>query len=128
MDDEADGEGHEDDDDETDDEELEQIAAPLLLLGEADLGHRGALRQGVHIVLGHGHAPILPRRSAAPGRPSGAPASGRLAIPVLLLREERVVVASLQQIDVLITHLALQGAQRDVPQEVARHGHHRHWG
>ena len=104
VDDEADREGHEDDDDETDDEELEQKPAPLLL-GKADLGYGRPGGQRVHIVLGHGHAPILP---ATPGA-SGAP-PGHLVVPVVFLREERVIVASLQQIYVLITHLALQGA------------------
>ena len=104
---EADEEGKDGGSDDTDDDELEHVAT-FALLGQADLGHRlGTVR----VVLGH-----------------VAVAHGPLLIAVIVLGEERVVVAGLQQIDVFVTHLSLQGPQGDVPQEAARHRHHRHWG
>lgn len=111
MNEEADDEGDDQSEEEDAEDEPQQDAPP-------GLGRESHLRgrQGVHIVPGRRHVTILP--SCGPWATS---LGVRFALLVVVVGEERVVVAGLQQSHALVTNLSLQRAEGDVPQEVARH-------
>lgn len=105
---ESDDEGDDGDDEQEEGEDPD--LSPTTALGGLELHVVGRGGAGVQVVLAPGGLSVV-----------GGVAVGPLVRRLRVLLEERVVVAGLQQSDVLVTYTSVEHPQRDVPHEVRGH-------